>query len=174
MACSRQFNQLLTHLGSLNIFSSETTASIEAQFHMESPWDGGTNVYSNGPGHMTQIADMPIYGKNLKKIFFSKTKRPMTVKLGMQHRVYSNDDPGLTVTILRQGPIWSLMLLDGKKIKQWIFRNYCCLWFKKRATYDRSDKKFLLNQNCVPWALYAPLPWGYIHVHVFNHEKNIV
>ena len=38
---------------------------IEAKFHMESPWDGGTKVYSNGPGHMTKMETMPIYGKNL-------------------------------------------------------------------------------------------------------------
>ena len=50
-----------------NIFSSETTGPIEAKFHMESPWDGGMKVYSNGPGHMTKMAAMPIYGKNLKK-----------------------------------------------------------------------------------------------------------
>ena len=49
---------------SLNIFS-ETTGPIEAKFHMESPWDGGTKVCSNGPGHMTKIAAMPISGKNL-------------------------------------------------------------------------------------------------------------
>ena len=52
---------------SLNIFSSETTGPIEARFHMESPWDGGTKLCSNGPGHMTKMADMAIYGKNLKK-----------------------------------------------------------------------------------------------------------
>ena len=51
---------------SLNIFSSETTGPIEAKFHMESPWDGGTKVCSKGPGHMTKMAAMPIYGKNLK------------------------------------------------------------------------------------------------------------
>ena len=34
---------------------------------MESPWDGGTKVCSNGPGHMTKMAAMPLYGKNLKK-----------------------------------------------------------------------------------------------------------
>ena len=28
---------------------------------------GGMKVYSNGPGHMTKMAAMPIYGKNLKK-----------------------------------------------------------------------------------------------------------
>ena len=62
---------------------------IKAKFHMESPWDGGTKVCSNGPGHMTKMAAVPIYGKKKKltKIFFSGTKRPMTLKLGMQHRV---------------------------------------------------------------------------------------
>ena len=51
-------------------------------------------------------------------------KRPMTLKLGMQHwvlkhyQVSSNDDPGLALTILRNGRIWSLMLLYGKKVKQ--------------------------------------------------------
>ena len=34
---------------------------------MEPPWDGGTKVYSNGSGHMTKLAAMPIYGKTLKK-----------------------------------------------------------------------------------------------------------
>ena len=45
--------------------SSETTRPIGAKFHTESPWDGGTKVCSNGPGHMTKMAAMPIYGKNL-------------------------------------------------------------------------------------------------------------
>ena len=53
---------------------------------------------------MTKMAAMPIYGKNLKKIFISGTKRPMILKLGMQHwvleyyKICSNDDPGLTLT----------------------------------------------------------------------------
>ena len=47
---------------------------------------------------------MPIYGKNLKKAFFSRTKRPITLKVSMLHRVLkyfqvcSNDDPELTLT----------------------------------------------------------------------------
>ena len=86
---------------SLNIFSSETTGPIETKFPMQSQWDGGTKVCSNGPGQMTKTAAMPVYGKNLKTIFFSGTERPMTLKLGMKHRVLkyyqvcSNDDPGL-------------------------------------------------------------------------------
>ena len=50
-----------------NVFSSETTGPIEAKFHLESPWDGGTKVCSNGPGLMTKMAAIPIYGKKLKK-----------------------------------------------------------------------------------------------------------
>ena len=85
-----------------NIFSSKTTGPMKANFHIETPWDGGTKVCTNGPGHMTKMAAMPIYGKNLKTVFCG-TKRPMTLKLGMQHRieyyqVCSNDDPGLTLT----------------------------------------------------------------------------
>ena len=52
---------------SLNIFSSETTEPIKVKFHVELLWDGGTKVCSNGPGHMTKMAAMPIYGENLKK-----------------------------------------------------------------------------------------------------------
>ena len=48
----------------LNI-SSETALPIKAKFYMEPPWEGGTKVYINGPGPMTKMAAMPIYGKNL-------------------------------------------------------------------------------------------------------------
>ena len=60
-------------------------------------------VCSNRPRHMIKMAAMPIYGKNLKKIIFG-TKKPMTLNLGMYHRVLeyyqgcSNADPGLTLT----------------------------------------------------------------------------
>ena len=48
---------------------SKTVWPIKAKFHVEPPWEGGKKVYINGPGHMTKIAAMPIYGKNLKKSF---------------------------------------------------------------------------------------------------------
>ena len=44
----------------LNIFSSETIGPIEAKFQMDPPWDGRTKAFSNGPGHMTKMADIPI------------------------------------------------------------------------------------------------------------------
>ena len=49
----------------LNIFSSETAWPIKAKLYVEPPWEGGTKVYINGPGHMTKMAAMPIYRKNL-------------------------------------------------------------------------------------------------------------
>ena len=36
-----------------NVFSSETAWPIIAKFYVEPPWEGGTKVNINGPGHMT-------------------------------------------------------------------------------------------------------------------------
>ena len=49
-----------------NIFS-ETAWPIEAKFRVKPPWEVGKKVYINGTGHMTKMAGMPIYGKNLQK-----------------------------------------------------------------------------------------------------------
>ena len=48
-----------------NIFSFETTGPIQLKFHMETPNYAGTKVCSNGPGYMTKMAAMPIYGENI-------------------------------------------------------------------------------------------------------------
>ena len=50
-----------------NVFSSETAWSIKAKFYVEPPWEEGTKVCINSPGHMTKMAAMPIYGKNPSK-----------------------------------------------------------------------------------------------------------
>ena len=58
-----------------SIFSSETASTIKPKFHVESPWEGGTKVYINGPGHMTKMAVMPKYGKkNFKNLLLKKRK----------------------------------------------------------------------------------------------------
>ena len=57
-----------------------------------------------GQGHMTKMATMAINSKNLLKIFFFRTRRPMILKLGMKHhamefyKVYIDHDPGMTLT----------------------------------------------------------------------------
>ena len=48
----------------LNFFSSIITRPIETKLYMEPLWDGWTKVCSNGPGHITKMVAMPIYGKN--------------------------------------------------------------------------------------------------------------
>ena len=48
----------------LNI-SSEATGLIVTKFHIEPLWAEGRNVCSDSPSHMTNMAAMPVYGKNL-------------------------------------------------------------------------------------------------------------
>ena len=79
-----------------------------------------TKVPSNGYGHMTKMAAMPIYGKILK--------------LGMQHRVLeyyqtpSNDDPGLTLTYFTARSNLVPYAFVWEKVKTMdFFRNYCNL-----------------------------------------------
>ena len=54
----------------------------QAKFYVEPPWEGGTEVYINGPGHMTKMAATPIYNKNPSIIFF-RTDGPIFTKIGM-------------------------------------------------------------------------------------------
>ena len=65
----------------------------------------GKNI--NGPGHMTKMVAMPIYEGIVRKtfkIFVSRTRSPMILKLGMQHqglklyKVDINHDLGLTLS----------------------------------------------------------------------------
>ena len=57
-------------------------------------------VCINGQGHMTKMAAMAIS----LKIFFSRTRRPMILKLGMKqqamkfYKVCINHDPRMTLT----------------------------------------------------------------------------
>ena len=67
---SRSFIDLGPRSLRLNIFqlfSLQTAGLIEAKFYVEPPWNEEMKECSNGPGHMTSMAAMPIYGKNLKK-----------------------------------------------------------------------------------------------------------
>ena len=76
---------------------------IEANFHVAPPWDGGMKVCSNGPGHMTNMAAMPIYGKTLKNLlFWNQTANDLERQHRVLHlyQVCSNEDPWLTLTFL--------------------------------------------------------------------------
>ena len=131
-----------------NIFSSETTWPIEANFHMEPPWDRGMKVYSNGPGHMTKMATMPIYGKNLKN---SSSPEPkgwwpwnLIYSIGFSHntRFIQMMTLGWPWPILRQGQIWCLMLLYMGKCKTMDFSETIVIFYLKLATDDWNEKLY--------------------------------
>ena len=71
---------------------------------METPFDRLAKIYANCFGHMTKMATTPICVKTPLKIFFSRTRRPMTLGLGIKrwgygpYQVCSNDYSGLTLT----------------------------------------------------------------------------
>ena len=70
---------------------------------MEHPWEGGTKVCINGPGHMTKMVPMPIYGKNLKNLLLQNWRADFHetwyVASGTPaHHIFINDDPGVTLT----------------------------------------------------------------------------
>ena len=81
------FSAKVAHIGvpstHQNIVSSENTRPIELKFHMKTPFDRLAKIYTNCTGHMTKMATMPIYGKSHLNIFFSGTKMPMALGLGM-------------------------------------------------------------------------------------------
>ena len=111
----------------LNIFSSETTGPIKVKFHMELPWDKGTKVCSNVPSRMTKMAGMPIYGENLKTSSLEPKRRlPWNLICSIGCSSTTKVAQMMTLSwpwlILRQGQIWSFVLLYGKKVKQWIFQ----------------------------------------------------
>ena len=56
------------------------------RFHMKHAYEGGIKVCINGPGHMTKMAAMAIFIEKLLKLFFSRTRRSMILKLGMKHQ----------------------------------------------------------------------------------------
>ena len=138
---------------------------------MVPPWDGGTKICSNGgPGHMTKMAAMPIYGKNLKKIFPSGTKRTITLKVVMQHRVLmnyqvcSNDDADLTLTYFMARSNLVTYAFVWEKGKTMDFSETNVVYNLKLVTNDQSDKKFLLTSNLCSLGTVCLLPRGYIYI----------
>ena len=73
---------------------------------MKTSYDKFTKIFTKCPGHLTKMGDMPIYGKKPFNIFYFRTRRLMTLGLGMKlwgcwvYQVYSNNDPRLTQTYL--------------------------------------------------------------------------
>ena len=56
---------------------------IELKFLVKTTYDKLAKMHAKYFGHVTKMAATPIYGKNILKIFFTRTIRPMTLRLGM-------------------------------------------------------------------------------------------
>ena len=86
---------------------------------------GKESLFNWSMSHDQDGRHVRIWKKTLK--LFTGTKRSMTLKLGMQHRVLkyyqlcSNDDTGLTLTYFTARSNLALYALYGKKVKQKIF-----------------------------------------------------
>ena len=110
-----------------NCFFLETAWPIKAKFYVEPPWDSRTKIWSNGPAHMTKLAVMPIHGKNISTSTSLESKDRWTWKLVCSIGYLSSTKFVKMMTlgwpwpILWQGQIWYLILLYGKKVKQWTF-----------------------------------------------------
>ena len=112
---------------SSNLFFSKTVGQFGTKVHMKAWKRIGMKINTNELGHMTKMAAMPIYGKNLKKssspeptdqwpwnlvcsiVYVNTTKIVQIISLGWPW------------PILRQGQIWSHRLLYGKK---WSEKNW--------------------------------------------------
>ena len=102
----------------------------------------------------------------------------MTLKLGMQHRVleyyqlFSDDDPGLTLTYFTARSNLVPYAFVWEKSKTTDFSENIVVYDLKLATDDRSDKKFLLTSKLCPLGAVCPLLRGYRNV--INHEKKCI
>ena len=89
---------------------------------------GGRKVCSKGPGHMTKMATMLIYGRHLKNLLLWNQKADDLETWYALSGALSTTKFAQMMTlgwpwyILRPGQIWSLVLLYGKKVKQCVFQ----------------------------------------------------
>ena len=115
----------------------KTVGQFGTKVHMKA-WGGiGMKIYINALGHMTNMAAMPIYGKNLKK---SSSPEPIdrwpwnlvcSIVYGSSTKVVQIMTLGWPWLILCQGQIWSHRLLYGKNWKSFMFWKLLQPWVSK-------------------------------------------
>ena len=68
---------------SSSVHTSETPGPIFFNLHEEPSVDGGLKICTNSHGLLIKRAAMPIYGKKLLNIFFSRSKKALGLNLGI-------------------------------------------------------------------------------------------
>ena len=112
---------------SQNLFFSETVGSFGTKIHMKAWGRIGMKIYTNELGHMTNMATMSIYGKNLKK---SSSPEPIdrwpwnfvcSIMYGSTTKVVQIKSLVWPWPILRQGQFGHIGFWMGKKWKLLFF-----------------------------------------------------
>ena len=117
-------------------------------------------MYINNLGHMTKMAAMPIYGKNPSKIFFSKTNRLISRKLGVKHRwlkffnVYINHDPVMTLTKFMARSSWIAYAFELGKLLKCHLKGKASRKLANGQNIEDSEKKKMAQ------GLHLPLHWN--------------
>ena len=107
-----------------------------------------------------------LYMVKTLKIFFSGTKRPITLKVDMQHQVLkychlcSNDDPAMTLTYFMARSKLVPCAFVWEKGKTIDFSETIVVYDLKLVTDDRSDKKFLLTSKFCSLGAICLCPWA--------------
>ena len=98
------FSRLDFWSGGLFLIAPFPDLCLLVLFYMEHPYEEEMKVHIIDPGHMAKMVTMAINNKNHCKIFFSRTRRPVILKLGMKHqgiklyKMYINHDHGMIFT----------------------------------------------------------------------------
>ena len=117
----------VTQISKLKLVFSKTTGRFGTKVHMKAWGRMGMKIYTSELGHMTNMATMPIYGKNLKK---SSSPEPIdrwpwnlvySIVYASTTKIVQIMTLGWPWPILRQGQIWLHRLLYGRKWKLFIF-----------------------------------------------------
>ena len=118
-------------------FSQKQLGDLEPKFKWKLEGKKGMKIYTNEMGHMTNLAAMPIYGKNIKK---SSSPEPIdrwpwnlvcSIVYGSTTKVIQIMTLGWPWLTLCQGQILSHRLLYGKKWKLFIFWKLLQPWVSK-------------------------------------------
>ena len=130
----------------------------------------GTKVCSNVTGHMTKIAAMPIYCKNMKNSssLEQKGRWPwnLVCSIGCSSttkfvQMVTWVDLDLFYDKVKFGPLCFCM---GKQLKQWTF--YCCLWYK---SWYMQSSKWVHEALWVPKVKVIDWPWSkYLWFNIFK------
>ena len=137
----------------------------------------GMKIYTHKLGHMTNMAAMPIYGKNLKK----SSPEPIdqwpwnfvcSIVYGSTTKIVQVMTLVWPWPILRQGLIWSHRLLYGKQWKLFIFIRPVFFFFVKRLYYViplgvrpsiRPSVCKLFRFRVTPPTVYVQLSWDLVY-----------